>query len=237
MSNTYDTDHDTEVVGIIPARGESKGIERKNIRLLNGLPLIAYSIRAALRSHSVDSVVVSTEDREIAHISKQHGARVPFMRPVELAADETPTEPVLTHLLKSLQKNGEEYETLVLLQPTSPLRTAIHIDEAYELYASSGTDSVISAYPTRDIRWKRTPRGAQRVNYVDGSNRRQDREPEYIVNGAIYTTGVEAFLRTGDLKNGRTELYEMSRVDSADIDTPYDLWYANKLLTEWKDHD
>lgn len=228
---------DQHVIGIIPARGGSKGIPCKNVNELNGLPLIAYSIRAAIDSGSIDSVVVSTDDSEIARVAERYGARVPFMRPSGLAADETPTAPVITHVLQSLKEKKEEYGTLVLLQPTSPLRTATHIDEAYSLYETSSADSVISVYPTNEIRWRRTPQGAKRANYIHGSNRRQDREPEYVVNGAIYITGVEAFLQTEDLKNGRTELYEMSATDSIDIDTPFDLWHAEKILTDWRDND
>ena len=237
MPKTYEVNRDRKVLGIIPARGGSKGIDRKNIRVLNGLPLIAYSIRAALKSHSIDSVVVSTEDPEISRVARHHGAHVPFMRPAELATDETPTVPVLTHALEALHKNGEKYKTLILLQPTSPLRTANHIDRAYELFTSPGTDSLISVYSTNDIRWKRTSQGAKKINYLNASNRRQNRPPEYVVNGAIYITGVEAFLRTEDLKNGTTELYEMSEIDSVDVDTPYDLWHAGKILTEWRDDD
>ena len=225
------------VLGLIPARGGSKGIPRKNIRELAGIPLIAHSIQAARDATAIDSVVVSTDDKEIAEVAESHGARVPFMRPSELATDEAPTAPVITHALKTLHDAGEAYDAFVLLQPTSPLRTATHIDEAYSLYEESNTDSVISVYPTYDTRWERTPKGAKKLNYTDAAKRRQDRDPEYVINGAIYVTDVEQFLQTEETITGTTKMYEMTERESVDIDTPFDLWLAEQILTEWETHD
>ena len=228
---------DSGVLGLIPARGGSKGVPRKNIRELDGLPLIAHSIQAGLDATAIDSVVVSTDDDEIAQVAETHGGRVPFIRPPELATDEAPTAPVIAHALETLHSEGEEYDTFVLLQPTSPLRTSTHIDEAYSLYQESGADSVVSAYPTYETRWKPSPEGAQKLNYTDASKRRQDREPEYVVNGAVYVTDVEQFLQTGETITGMTEIYEMTERESIDIDTPFDLWLAERILTEWETND
>jgi N-acylneuraminate cytidylyltransferase/CMP-N,N'-diacetyllegionaminic acid synthase len=225
------------VLGLIPARGGSKGVSRKNIRELDGLPLIAHSIQAGLDATAIDSVVVSTDDDEIAQVAKSYEGRVPFMRPPELATDEAPTAPVITHTLETLHSRGEEYDTFVLLQPTSPLRTSTHIEESYSLYQRSRAESVFSAYPTYETRWKRSPKGAQKLNYTDSSKRRQDREPEYVVNGAIYVTDVEQFLQTGETIPGMTEIYEMTKWESIDIDTPFDLWLAEQILTEWDTND
>lgn len=228
---------DSDVLGLIPARGGSKGVPRKNIRELDGLPLISYSIRAGLNATPIDSLVVSTDDDEIAQAAETHGARVPFMRPPELATDGAPTAPVITHALETLRSNGEYYDTFVLLQPTSPLRTSTHIEEAYSIYQESGAESVFSAYPTYETRWKSSPEGAQKLNYTDASKRRQDREPEFVVNGAVYVTDVDQFLQTGETITGMTEIYEMTERESIDIDTPFDLWLAEQLLTEWRTND
>ena len=228
---------ESTVLGLIPARGGSKGVPRKNIRELAGIPLIAHSIQAARDATAIDSVVVSTDDEEIAEVAESHGARVPFMRPSELATDEAPTAPVITHALETLHEAGEAYDVFVLLQPTSPLRTATHIDEAYSLYEESDADSVISVYPTYDTRWERTPKGAKKLNYTDAAKRRQDRDPEYVINGAIYVTDVEQFLQTEETITGTTKMYEMTERESVDIDTPFDLWLAEQILTEWETHD
>jgi CMP-N-acetylneuraminic acid synthetase len=227
----------SNVLGLIPARGGSKGIPRKNIRELTGIPLIAHSIQAAHDATAIDSVIVSTDDNEVAKIAESHGARVPFMRPSELAKDGTPTAPVITHALEILHDAGEEYDAFVLLQPTSPLRTATHINEAYSIYEEFDADSVISVCPTYDTRWERTPEGAKKLNYNDAAKRRQDRDPEFVINGAIYVTNVDKFLRTEETITGTTKLYEMTERESVDIDTPFDLWLAEQIITEWKTHD
>ncbi|OYR74025.1 N-acylneuraminate cytidylyltransferase [Halorubrum sp. E3] len=228
---------ESAVLGLIPARGGSKGIPGKNIRELAGAPLIAHSIQAARDATAIDSVVVSTDDEEIVEVAESHGARVPFIRPSELATDEAPTAPVISHALETLHDMGEAYDAFVLLQPTSPLRTATHIDEAYSLYEESDVDSVISVYPTYDTRWERTSEGAKKLNYTDAGKRRQDRDPEYVINGAIYVTDVEQFLQTEETITGTTKMYEMTERESVDIDTPFDLWLAEQILTEWETHD
>lgn len=222
------------VLGLIPARGGSKGIPKKNIRDLNGDPLIAHTIEAGEQATSIDHIVVSTDNQEIASVAEEHGADVPFPRPKKLATDETPTGPVVSHTLETLNPDFTEF---VLLQPTSPLRSAIHIDEAMELYRSEGATSVISVYEDHSYRWRRTPSGAKRINYTGDRIRRQDKSPEYIENGAVYIVDVPTFLETEDFQAGTTHLYEMDEKSSIDIDTPYDLWLAEKVLTEWRNED
>lgn len=224
---------DRETLGLIPARGGSKGIPEKNIQELAGKPLLAHTVEAGRRSNVVDSVVVSTDDEAIASVAREYDARVPFTRPAELATDGAPTNPVVEHALKTLAEFGEEYDDVVLLQPTSPLRTASHIDEAYHVYRSQEVESLISAYPTTETRWKRTDEGATQLNYTDESKRRQDREPEFVINGAVYITDVTAFEESADLTGGRTAIYEMSERTSIDVDTPFDLWLAEQIMTGW----
>ncbi len=222
------------VLGLIPARGGSKGIPKKNVRELAGKPLIAHSIEAGNKSTVIDSIVVSTDDEEIAAVAEEYHARVPFVRPADLATDDAPTSPVVEHALETLVDQGESYHDIVLLQPTSPLRTATHIDEAYELYMEREADSIISAYSTTETRWRSTMNGAVQLNYEKESKRRQDREPEYVINGAVYITDIDAFRSSQELITGKTVIYEMDAVDSIDVDTSFDLWLAEQVMTGWK---
>src|SRR5579872_4842684 len=132
------------VLGIITARGGSKGIPRKNVALLLGKPLLAYTAEAALASKKLTRTVLSTDDPEIATIGKQLGLDVPFPRPAELAKDDTPTIPVLQDVVRRLEAMGEVYDAILTLQPTNPLRLVSDIDGAIELLERTGADSVIS---------------------------------------------------------------------------------------------
>lgn len=134
-----------KVLGIITARGGSKGIPGKNIKLLNGKPLMAYTIEAAQKSGVLDRIILSTDDPAIAEVATRYGCEVPFMRPKELADDKAAHLPVLQHAVKWLKDNeGYEPDTVLLLQPTSPLRQAVHIQEAVEKIKATGADSVLS---------------------------------------------------------------------------------------------
>jgi len=223
------------LLAVIPARGGSKGVPRKNIRPLNGRPLIAYSIAAAKSSQAVDRVVVSTDDAEIAEISRSLGAEV-IMRPAALAADDTPTRNVLEHVAKELAHEGYRADAILTLQPTSPLRLEHHIDEAAALFASNPeADSLVSCVAVPHIFH---PRSIMRqdatgylVPFLDEQQpfRRQDKEPVFARNGAaIYIT------RTGRLKDfvfgGKLLAYMMDADASIDIDTLDDFTVAERLL-------
>lgn len=224
-----------KILAIIPARGGSKGIERKNIYSLNGRPLISYSISAAMASNSVDRTIVSTDDTEIAEISRSFGAEV-RMRPARLSQDDTPTRDVLVHVVRELAAEGYRPDAVLTLQPTSPLRTAAHIDEAVALFQSHpDADSLVSCVEVPHIYH---PLSIMRKN-GDGflepylpqpqPGRRQDKEIVFARNGAaIYIT------RTGRLDEyvfgGRLVPYLMDTVCSIDIDTMDDLIEAERLL-------
>ena len=135
--------HEAAVLALIPARAGSKGLPRKNLLEVGGLPLIAWSILAAKGSRFVDRVVVSTDGTEIADVARGLGADVPFMRPADLATDDASTQDVVLHCLDELEKEGSGYDLLVLLQPTSPLRKAEDVDSALELLAARGADAVV----------------------------------------------------------------------------------------------
>lgn len=228
----------SDLLGLIPARGGSKGIPRKNIRDVCGKPLLAYSIEASQEAASVDRTIVSTDDEEIAQVAREYGADVPFRRPDELATDTAPTEPVIEHALEffSDERDGS-FETVAVLQPTSPLREADHIDAAISKFEDTGADSLVSVFEDVSYRWEQTDNGARRKNYTGGRKRRQEKEPEYVENGAIYLAKSEPFLQTVDLQVGRTELFVMDRLSSVDVDEPVELELVEHILNARESYD
>lgn len=183
------------VLGIVPARGGSKGIPRKNIRLLGGKPLLQYTAEAAKQATRLERTLLSTDDREIAELGERLGLWVPFLRPPELARDDTPTLDVLLHLVEWLHQNGMGYDAYCLLQPTTPFRTVQEIDAAVELLAQSDADAVVSVIPVPKHyhpAWQMKIAGdGALVLWNDGSlnhivTRRQDLSQTYIRSGSIY---------------------------------------------------
>ncbi len=225
-----------KTIAIIPARGGSKGIPRKNLTVLAGRPLIAYAIDAARKAHGVDRVIVSTDDEEITTVAKTWGAEVPFLRPPELANDEAPMLGVVRHALDWYEKNEGSLDALVLLQPTSPLRTAHHIDEAIKLFFANGTTSVVSVM---EVPHQFSPSSVMTLEngilraFAEGgtkATRRQDKPRVYARNGpAIVVSGVST-IKSGDLYGEKSLPYIMHPHDSIDIDTMADLEYAAWLM-------
>jgi len=222
-----------DVLGLIPCRGGSKGIRRKNVQPVAGEPLLAHTVEASLAADAIDRTVVSTDDAEIAAAAREAGADVPFDRPDELATDEAAIEPVIEHAIEQVRETDRAYDTLVLLQATSPLRTAADIDAAMERYREADADSLVAVSEDHSYRWGETPDGAERLNY-DSRKRRQDKAPEYVESGALYAVDIPQFLATGDLQTGRTALYVLDEISALDIDRPYELWLADKILREWR---
>jgi CMP-N,N'-diacetyllegionaminic acid synthase len=225
-------------LAIIPARGGSIGIPRKNLRLLNGKPLIAWTIEAALNTVGLDRVVVSTEDEEIAEISKLYGAEVPFMRPTNLARDNTPTLEVLQHILYQFDRD-ESYspDAVVTLQPTSPLRTNKHIEEALCLFeADIRADCLVSCIKVPHNFHPESVMTLQKNGYLKPysdkkvlPSRRQDKTEIYARNGAaIYITRASNLDRF--IIGGNTIPFLMNNHESVDIDTEEDLLRAEYLL-------
>ena len=228
-----------KVLAIIPARGGSKGIPRKNLRELAGKPLIVWTIEAALAAGSLDRVVVSTDDEEIAEVSRLAGVDV-LMRPEELAADDTPTLPVLQDVVARLEREeGYRPDAVMTLQPTSPLRQARHIDEAIALFnADANADSLVSVMEVphhfHPLSVMKKAKSGYLENFIEQEQavtRRQDKVPVFARNGAaVYIT------RIGRLKDfvfgGKLLAYPMDADESLDIDEPADLERAEKLLGE-----
>jgi CMP-N,N'-diacetyllegionaminic acid synthase len=227
------TDPIRRTLGIIPARGGSKGVVHKNIRLVGGKPLIAYSIQAAKESRLVTDYVVSTDDDEIAALADQLGARVE-MRPVELAADDTPMLPVIQQVIGKLRESDDPFEYAVLLQPTAPLRTGADVDTALEMLFTTGADSVVSVYQVIDAHPARMYRIRDNllVPYApEPSNRlRQRLPPVYLRNGAIYAFRCGLIDEQGTLIGANTRPYIMPRERSINIDEEFDLYIADLLL-------
>ncbi|OGZ33197.1 MAG: hypothetical protein A2V69_01565 [Candidatus Portnoybacteria bacterium RBG_13_40_8] len=223
-----------KILAIIPARGGSKGIPKKNIRLLTNKPLIAYTIEAALKSKLLDRVIVSTEDKEIKEISKRYKAEV-VKRPKKLSGDTTPMQSVLEHIISYLKKHGNyKPNIIVLLQPTSPLRAAHHIDEAINKFLEEKYDSLLSVCPSHAFIWKINRSTAICINYdfkkrTRKQARRQDRKPEYKENGAIYITKYENFIKKHNILNGKIGLYIMPEKNSLEIDTEFDFWLTKQI--------
>lgn len=218
--------------GLIPARGGSKGIPRKNIRPIAGKPLIAWTIEAALRSSLLDAVVVSTEDEEIAEVARHHGAQVPFLRPAALAQDGSPgIDPVL-HALDALP----QHTSVLLLQPTSPLRRTDDIDRCLQLARQQGLKSVVSVVEADSHpfwTYRLTDDAALR-RFVDAAPvaRRQDLPPAYVLNGALYYADAAWLRQSRTLVDADTRALVMAREHSVDIDTPLDWRFAELLLKE-----
>lgn len=224
------------VLGVIPARGGSKGLPGKNILPLDGLPLICHTIQAASRSR-LARTIVSTDDPEIAAVARACGGDVPFLRPPELAQDETPTLPAILHALE--QVGSSDYDAVMILQPTSPLRSAGDIDAALTmLEVDPAADSVISVVKVGDnhpARMKELRDGVlvdpPFAEETEGK-RRQDLPDYYLRNGAIYLTRTPVLLRDRSLKGRRCLGYLMPEERSVNIDGRLDLLLARAILAE-----
>lgn len=223
------TKHNT-YLGIIPARAGSKGVDQKNIRSLGGQPLIAHTIKAANAANELDRAIVTTDDTQIQQVAREHGGEAPFRRPSELATDEAAMAPVVEHALTYLEdEENYSFSGVVLLQPTSPLRTTSHIDCAIRQHRESDVTTVVSVYEDHSYRWRPQERGARQLNYTGSTHRRQDKTPEYVENGAIYIVNREHFVEHGELRGGTVGLFEMDERESIDIDTEFDLWLAEQI--------
>lgn len=213
-----------KILAVITARGGSKGVPRKNIRMVGGKPLIAWTIEAAKASRHLDRVVLSSEDDEIIAVARSHGCEVPFVRPVSLAQDETPgVDPVL-HALDELPG----YDVVVLLQPTSPLRIGEDIDGCVALFATSGADACVSVAPAEQSPyWMfRLGEGGRMLPLMpDGPDgrRRQDLPPVWVLNGAVYVADCAFLRRERGFLGGRLVGYPMPLDRSLDIDSERDL--------------
>jgi CMP-N,N'-diacetyllegionaminic acid synthase len=221
------------VLGVIPARGGSKGIPDKNIRELHGKPLIAYAIEAALESRNLGRVVVSTDSPRIAEIARDLGAEVPFLRPSSLAADDTPMLPVLGHAIETLNSIGDQLDTVVCLQPTSPLRKTRHIDEAIDLFRTRSCPALVSVCPVRESpHWMLEVDDGIGRPFLEGGwegHSRQLLPALFRLNGAIYVFSLDTVVTRRTLPD-EVCVYEMDAISSIDIDSEIDWALASALM-------
>lgn len=225
------------VLGIITARGGSKGIPRKNIRLLAGKPLLQYTAEAAFGAKLLTRVILSTEDEEIAEVGRKCGLDVPFLRPRELARDDTPTLLVLQDAVRCVEQAGDEFDAIFTLQPTSPMRRSADIDGAIQLLEASGADSVISFVNVSD-------KHPARMKFIDENGRvsdppfaeafegqrRQDLRMLYLREGSIYLTRRDVLMKQSSIKGRDCRAWMIPDDRACNIDTPLDWFMAEQLL-------
>lgn len=223
-----------DTLAIIPARSGSKGLKDKNIKLLNGKPLIAYTIEAALKSNIFREVLVSTDSEEYKKVSQEYGAWVPFLRPRCFAEDNTSTNEVIENVLLTLENMGKTYENFMVLQPTSPLRDENDLKEAFNFFIEKNANSVVSM-----CECEHSPlltRKLSNEKQLDGfladlkCSRRQELNNYYRLNGAIYLAKVDYFKKYKDFYKENSYAYIMDKCKSVDIDDMNDFLYAEFLM-------
>lgn len=230
------------ILALIPARGGSKGLPRKNILPLAGKPLIAWTIEQALESKYIDKVVVSTEDKEISDISKKYGAEVPFIRPEELASDEAKTMDVIIHALNWFENRGEHFDILVLLEPTSPLRDANDIDccittllENVKAKAVVSVTKLEGSHPEFNV----IINEENFIRKADGSSdfkvlRRQELDDIYYFEGSVYVSYVDTLKKFKSFYHELTMPYIVPRYKAFEVDELCDLICIEALINARK---
>jgi len=225
------------VLGIVTARGGSKGVPGKNIKALAGKPLLVWTAEAALASKRLSRTILSTDDAAIAAVGRAAGLDVPFMRPAELARDASPTLPVLQHAVAALEANGERYDAICLLQPTNPLRRADVIDACIDLFESSSADSVVTVLPVpaeHNPHWVYFAQadGALRLSTGEAAPipRRQDLPRAFHREGSVYVMRRDVLVEQNSLYGARVLGFELDPARSINIDTLADWARAEAAL-------
>jgi CMP-N-acetylneuraminic acid synthetase len=225
-------------LAIIPARGGSKRLPGKNIKKIAGKPLIAWTIDAALKSKYIDKVIVSTDDESIKKIAREAGAEVPFDRPAEISSDTATSVDVILHALENVER---DFDFIVLLQPTSPLRNSGHIDEAIEFLIQKNANAVISVGRIdHSLKWVNTlPESLAMDNFLTGDlafQRSQGHDDYYILNGAVYICSTRKLKEEKSLfLKSNIYAFVMGKQSSVDIDNEDDFDYARYLLEKLND--
>ncbi len=231
---------DEKILAVIPARGGSKGVPRKNIRQLGDRPLIAYTIQTALAVREMlHRVIVSTDDEEIAGVARQYGAEVPFMRPAELGADKARMVPVLQHAVRFVEDQDQLHlDWVLLLQPTTPYRAVEDIRAAVRLARAGGCDSVISVvqvFHVHPILMKRIENDQLvpfSIEEKEGTRRQDYQPPAYMRNGAIYLTRRDGLMENNSIWGKTIRPYVMPEERSVNIDSEIDFLIAEQMLSK-----
>ena len=226
-------------IAIIPARSGSKGLKDKNIRMLDGMPLMAHAIKVALDSGCFDVVHVSTDSEKYAGIAREYGADVPFLRSDEMSSDTASTWTVVSEVLEKYRALGQEFDSFMILQPTAPLRTPDNIQEAFALMEQKNATSVISVCEAdhSPLKYKTIPETGTLENFSDrrSDRPRQQIETYYLINGAIYLVKIHDGTEfPSDVYADNAYAYYMDRLDSIDIDDEDDLILAEFLISRRK---
>ena len=217
------------IVAIIPARGGSKGIPHKNIKLLGGKPLISHSIEQAIQAAYVSDVYVSTDDPIIADSASEAGSQV-IVRPENLSGDTASSESALLHALNEIEKN-QHVDYVVFLQCTSPFRSSADIDAAIDIIKSEDSDSLLSVVTNHRFLWRKTANGAESINYdFNHRPRRQDMDIQYMENGSIYIFKPWVLKKLGNRLGGKVSMYVMDEYSATEIDSEYDLTLARAMF-------
>jgi CMP-N-acetylneuraminic acid synthetase len=226
------------VLGLVPARGGSKGVPRKNIKPLGGKPLLAWTAEAALGSKQLARVVLTTDDEEIAEVGRAVGLDVPFLRPADLAGDKVPTLPVVQHAVRWLEERGDRFDAICLLQPTNPLRTTATIDGCIELFERTGADSLVTTlrvpaeYNPHWVYFEQPDGGLQlATGEATPIPRRQDLPAAFHREGSVYLTRRDILVNLSTLYGSRVVGYEVEPSTAVNIDTVEDWQRAEALLS------
>ena len=223
-------------LAIIPARSGSKGIKNKNIKMLNGKPLLSYTIKAALDSGIFDDIFVSTDSKEYAEIAIQYGASAPFLRPANIAGDNSLAKDYILHAIQSYKFIGKSFDYIAVLQPTSPLRTGVDIRNAVALLSDNSCDSVVSICQTdySPLLCNVLPEDNSLYNFIPEKNNknRQMLSIYYRINGAIYLINSDVYLNTKNFYGKKSKAYIMEKERSIDIDDELQFKFAEFLLEE-----
>jgi CMP-N,N'-diacetyllegionaminic acid synthase len=221
-------------IALIPARGGSKGIPNKNLKLIKGYPLIYWSIKQALEADNISDVFVSTDCPEIAKVARQCGAKIPFLRPAHLANDLASTESVMLHFCCWLKESNIKCDNIVLLQPTSPMRLEGTISRAIDQFVNSNADSLVAVAETHNFFWSKKANSELNASYDYYKRpRRQDINPEdvkYVETGSIYISKVNGLEKSKNRLFGKIDLFIMQEIEAHEIDSLNDLIVCEALM-------
>jgi len=219
-------------LAVIPARGGSKGVPGKNIRKIAGKPLIVWSVEAASSIRDV-TVVVSTDSEEIARVAQDYGAEVPFVRPAELATDVMATEPVLLHALTFYENSGQNFDAVILLQPTSPFRRPGSVESAIRWFEQTNADSLVSVCENNHFFWRNMEQPEALYDFRNRPRRQDIRKEDrwYRETGSIYITKSDVLRRESNRLGGKITMFLMSEEESWEIDSLTDFQVVSALIS------
>lgn len=226
---------DVSTIAFIPARGGSKGVPGKNIKMIAGKPLLAWSIEHALQAAGVDRVVVSTDCPDIAACARQYGAEVPFMRPAEISGDTATTESAMLHFCDWMDAEGWVFDNFLLIQATSPVRAAGRFGDAIRFFEDGKYDSLVAVTLSHRFFWQQPEAPKASYDFMRRPRRQDIPESErrYMETGSFYLTRVDALRQTGNRLCGKVGLYITPEEESYEIDSLVDFKVCESILLEF----